>query len=260
MTLDLPTRHPEMRFPHAVLALPDGGALVAAHIATSGSILRLDQYGAVSYIFKYKPYGLVTGFIMTLDEVFVLLLNGVITRVKLNDGTEVKSYEVDVDVLWDGVSVDGDNLLMIDSHRGEVFRYRLSDQNKEVKVRNLHPTCINIIPGNEKRYVVCASRALLVYDSTWKLQRSIQDWFVQAPASVVVLPNNNFLMADMDYQRASVLSADWTLICHVIQEKDRIDRIMKVSFRQPDLWIVYARRIKGQLSWNSVKRIKIFKT
>ena len=108
MTLDLQTRHPEMKTPHSVLALPDGGALVAADINNIWNIVRLDQYGAVSYIFKFKPSGQVTDFILTLDDVLILQKNGVITRVKLSDGTEVTSYKVDVEWLRRGISVDGD--------------------------------------------------------------------------------------------------------------------------------------------------------
>ena len=260
--MDLQTRHPEMRSPVAVLALPDGGALVAAYIESRRSIVRLDQYGAVSYIFKYKPSRQVTDFILTLDEVLILQLNGVITRVKMSNGSEVKSYRVDVQWQWQwrGISVDGDNLLIIDHGKGEVFSFKLSEQKKEVKVRDIKfVRCITSIPGSEKMYAVCADSKLLIYDSSWKLQRSIQDWFVQAPASVFVLPNNNILMGDMNYQRVSVLSSDWTWISHVVKQENGIGKLQKVSFRHPDLWIVYTHKVEDKLSWH-LKRFQIFKT
>ena len=262
MTLDLQNRHPEMKTPVAVLALPDGGALVAADINNIWNIVRLDQYGAVSYIFKFKPSGQVTDFILTLDDVLILQLNGVITRVKLSDGTEVKSYKVDVEWLWRGISVDGDNLLMIDHKRGEVFSFKLSDQNKEVKVRDIiFVRCISEIPGNEKMYAVCANNKLLIYDSTWKLQRSIgglDDWFIGNPVSGVVLPNNNFLIVDKMYKTVLVLTFNGHLVHHM-DIQDKMVNIQQTSYQRRHLWIVYFETLDGRDYWH-LKQFNIFRS
>ena len=247
-----------MKSPHAVLALPDGGALVAAFIDTRLNIVRLDQYGAVSHIFKYTPSYLVTDFILTLDDVLILQRNGVITRVKLGDGTEVKSYKVDVEWLWHGISVDGDNLLMIDHKREEVFSFKLSDQNKEVKVRDIKfISCISEIPGSEKMYAVCANNEILIYDSTWNLQRSIDGWFIRYPASCVVLPNNNFLVVDRMYKHVLLVTFDGSLVHHM-EIKDKIKNIHQTSYQGSHLWIVYE-TLDGQNYWN-LKLFNIFRS
>ena len=148
---------------------------------------------------------------------------------------------------------------MIDLKKGELFEFRLSDQNKEVKVKDIeNPYCLTNIPGSKKTYGVCTGNKFLIYDTTWKLQRSIYGWFIGYPVSVVVLPNNNFLVVDERYKTVLVLTFDGNLV-HRMDIQDKMVNIQQTSYQGRHLWIVYIETLDGRKYWH-LKQFNIFRS
>ena len=227
-----------------VLPLDDGGVLVSSE----DGCIKLDHTGATVRTLLTSPV-MMTGLMMlNQEDLIILQRDGTITKVKLSDGTVVQTYKVDVGGLWDGVIHDDNTLILVDSNRGEVFTYCMSDQHKDIKIKKLKdPSCVTKTETNQGTlYLVCeaSNQKIHIYSSSGTLQRSIGSYGsgygqFKVPCYVLVLPTNNILVADCNNHRISEYNMNGQFIRHVLQQQDGINRPVQISYHHPHLWVVY---------------------
>ena len=227
-----------------VLPVDDGGVLVSS----GAGCIKLDHTGATMRTLLTSQV-LMTGLMMlNQEDLIILQMDGTITKVKLSDGTMVHTYKVDVDYLRDGVIHDDNTLILVDSNRGEVFTYCMSDQHKDIKIKKLKtPTCVTKTETNQGTlYLVCeaGNHKIHIYSSSGTLQRSIGslgsgNGQFNIPHYVQVLPTNNILVADVNNNRISEYNMNGQFIRHVLQQQDGIYKPVQISYHHPHLWVVY---------------------
>ena len=251
LTLDLHSCNPSMMYVDRVLALDDGGALIVTQRQTKDVAIRLDKTGAeVDEILS--PTVPITSFIWSGNDVLILLAGGNIWKLSMTSSNVFPVYHVEVGHLIDGAMLDKDHLVLLDNERGEAFSYQISTKRKQVKVDRLnHPTSVTKITTDSGVMVVvceCGGNAVHMYSpemqkSVWVPVRSISGWGyrdgeLMLPYSVVVLPNNNFLVTDSGNSRVTEYSSDCGFVRHILQEEDGIFEPTAMSYKEPSLWIV----------------------
>ena len=238
----------EIRDLTRVLGLPGGGVLVTHKQDDQYYCTRLDHTGATVRTLLTSPVVMMGLMMLNQEDLIILQKDGTITKVKLSDGTVVHTYKVDVDYLYDGVIHDDNTLILVDMDRGEVFTYCMSNQHKDIKIRNLNqPTCVTKTETNQGTlYLVCEAlnNKIHIYSSSWTLQRSIvsygsADGQFNIPCYVLVLPTNNILVADCYNYRISEYNMNGQFIRQVLQPQDGIYQPLQISYHHPHVWVVY---------------------
>ena len=238
----------EIRHVIRVLGLPGGETLVIHSPNNQYYCTRLDHTGATVRTLLTSPVEM-TGLIMlNQEDLIILQKDGTITKVKLSDGTVVHTYKLDVDYLCNGVIHDDNTLILVDSNRGEVFTYCMSDQHKDIKIKKLKtPTCVTKTETNQgTMYLVCEAHnhKVHIYSSSWTLQRSIGSYgsgegqFI-IPLYVLVLPTNNILVSDCNNHMISEYNMNGQFIRHVLQQQDGIYQPWQISYHHPNVWVVH---------------------
>ena len=156
MKLDVKSVNPDMGRITAVLALPDGGAVIS-HQEYKYHVVRLDNTGKASpSMFTSDTW--IRGFILLQDDQLVILQSdGNLTWIQIKDGKKMDQYKVKVEYLQQGIALDNDTLLLVDSNGGRVFTFSKSNRKTTDMVNNLNnPTSVDrTLVNNELLYVVC---------------------------------------------------------------------------------------------------------
>ena len=251
MKLDVRSVNPDLGMITAVLALPDGGAVISHRKGEKHHVVRLDDKGKASNVMFTSDTG-ITGFILLQDDQLVILQkDGTLTWKQIKDGEKMDQYKVKVRYLYDGIAQNNDTLLLVDygdigsSGGGRVFTFSKSSRKTTDMVNNLNaPTSVDrTLVNNEVVYLVCEARVdtVRIYSDDWRLQRSVTgdgqvrfNW----PQSAVVLPDNTILVADRGNNCMSEWSLDGKFLGYLIQ-KGGINELLHMSFHHPYVWIRY---------------------
>ena len=259
MKLDVKSVNPDLGHITAVLALPDGGAVISHRKDNKCHVVRLDNTGKASpSIFTSDTH--INGFILLQDDQMVILQkDGNLTWIQIKDGKKMDQYKVNVTYLQHGIALDNDTLLLVDRDGGRVFTFSKSSRKTTDMVNNLNkPTSVDrTLVNNEVVYVVCESWAntVRIYSDDWTLQRSVTgDGQVRFnyPRSAVVLPDNTILVSVCINNCISEWSLDGKFLGYLIQKGD-IKYPSKMSFHHPYVWIMY-----GEYPYN-VRCYQIYK-
>ena len=246
MKLDVRTINPNMESITAVLALPDGGAVISHYKDRQHHVVRLDNTGKASpSMFTSDTW--INGFILLQDDKLVILQkDGNLTWIQIKDGKKMDQYKVKVGCLWHGIALDNDTLLLVDLIIGRVFTFSKSSRKTADMTNNLnkpssvHKTIIN----NKEVFVVCEAGAhrLHIFSDDWTLQGSVTgDGQVRfdIPYSAIVLPDKiKMIVSDYYNHCIKEFSLDGKFLGYLIQEAD-INNPSKMSFHHPYVWIMY---------------------
>ena len=100
-----------------VLGLNDGGAVISFYIQRVHYAVRVNQEGAtVAKLYSTTTDSEITGFLLVDEEnLFVLEKNGIVTGIRLDDGSLIRRYEMkDMNGELYGGIVEGECLLLLD--------------------------------------------------------------------------------------------------------------------------------------------------
>ena len=245
MKLDVRSVNPDIGSITAVLALPDGGAVISLWKDNKYHVVRLDNTGKASPS-MFTSDTQINGFILLQDDQLVILqYDGNLTWIQIKDGKKMDQYKIKVKYLICGIALDNDTLLLVDSIGGRVLTFSKSSRKTTDMVNNLnYPTSVDrTLVNNEVVYVVCESWAntVRIYSDDWRLQRSVTgDGQVRfnGPQSAVVLPDNTILVSDYNYNCISEWSLDGKFLGYLIQKND-IKYPSNMTFHHPYVWIMY---------------------
>ena len=245
MKLDVQSVNPYFELITAVLALPDGGAVISHYKNIKCHVVRLDNTGKASPS-MFVSDTRINGFILLQDDQLVILQgDGNLTRIQIKDGKKMDQYKVKLKYLRHGIALDNDTLLLVDSSGGRVFTFSKSSRKTTDMVNNLnHPTSVDrTLVNNEVVYVVCecGANTVRIYSDDWRLQRSVtgdgQVTF-NYPQSAILLPDNTILVSDCYNNCISEFSLDGKFLGYLIQKGD-IKYPSNMSFHYPYVWIMY---------------------
>ena len=245
MRLDVKSVNPDIYSSiTAVVALPDGGAVISYFKDNKCHVVRLNNKGKVS-ILLFTSDTWISGFILVPDDQLVILqYDGILTWIKIKDGKKRDQYKVIVQDLQHGIALDNDKLLLVDCWWcGRVLTFSKSSRKTNNMVVNLnYPTSVDkTLINNETVYVVCerGTSTVKIYNHDWTLQRSVTgDGQVRftMPVSAIVLPCNTILVSDIYNYCISEFSFDGKVLGYLIKKGD-IKEPTKMSFHHPYVWI-----------------------
>ena len=238
-----------------VEALPGGGALVTNYMGNRRQVLKVNQLGeVVRILYSCTSCPWITGLLLVGNSVFVLHRNGKIVRIDVNTGSLLVTYRIDVGglvqagLLATNNNHDPDVLLLADYIRGEIFTYRLSSREKEVKVTGLRwPTSVSYVSSSGgTAYIVCerGTSVIRTYNATWHPMASIggqgiHDGQLSRPNAAFVTPEDTVIVADTRNNRVSEFTARGNFVRHIMSGSDNIKHPWALSFSFPYLWLVY---------------------
>ena len=238
-----------------VEALPGGGALVTNYMGNRRQVLKVNQLGeVVRILYSCTSCPWITGLLLVGNSVFVLHRNGKIVRIDVNTGNLLVTYRIDVGglvqagLLATSNNHDPDVLLLADYRRGEIFTYRLSSREKEVKVTGLRwPTSVSYVSSSGgTAYIVCERGTSMIrtYNATWHPMASIggqgiHDGQLSRPNAAFVTPEDTVIVADTRNNRVSEFTARGHFVRHIMSGSDNIKHPWALSFSFPYLWLVY---------------------
>ena len=245
MKLDVKFDNRDIGPVYAVLALPDGQAIISHYKDNKHHVVRLDHTGRASCQLYETDTG-IAGLLLQDDQVVILHKDGTLTWIRIKDGKKMDQNKVKVTYLQHGIALDNDTLLLVDRLGGRVFTFSKSSRKTTDMVNNLNqPTSVDrTLVNNEVVYVVCdvGAHTVSIYSDDWTLQRSVtgdgQVGFNFNPRSAVVLPDNTILVSDYNNDCISEWSLDGKFLGYLIQKGD-INNPLNMSFHHPYVWIRY---------------------
>ena len=249
MKLDVKSVNPDLGHITAVLALPDGGAVISHKKYDKYHVVRLDNRGKASpsmFISDTWIYGFI---LLQDDQMVILQKDGNLIWIQIKDGKKIDQYKVQVECLWYGIALDNDTLLLVDygepfalKSDGRVFTFSKSSRQTTDMVNTLNaPTSVyRKLVNNEISYVVCERgvKTVRIYRDDWTLQRSVTgDGQVRfnSPRSAIALPENTILVSDYYNNCISEWSFDGKFLGY--HEGD-IKEPLHMSFHHPYVWIM----------------------
>ena len=165
-----------------VLGLNDGGAVISFQIQFLHYAVRVNQEGA-TVAKLHSTTTEIMGFILVDEEnLFVLEKNGIVTGIRLGDGSLIRRYEMkDMNGDMYGGIVEGECLLLLDcggggglnfpeNADGAVFRYRPLIDQKELVLNGLNSPLNLTKSSNDEglKYIVIEYwEGVTVYNSNW---------------------------------------------------------------------------------------------
>ena len=226
------------------------GALITDNREEGHIVYRIDKSGSsMTMLYSSKEY--IARIILlpsTRSHVLVLSAPNIITRVRLHDGKLLEQLQINVEDLTDGIAIDDNNLLLVDSRKGGIYSYNMLQRQGQFVVHKLRKvSSVAMAPSLAGPvYLVCVAGfgKINLYNSKWQHQRTIGEMGTKngnfsCPNSVVVLLDNKFLVADYGNDRVSQFTLDGQFCCHILEKKDGIVKPTKLSYCHPYLWVIY---------------------
>ena len=240
--LDVRQCNPDQGYLYDMLPLQDGTVLVLHYKDNKEHVSRLSDKGDVirDLITTNKE---ITGFILMSNNECLILHRDNLQSVRIEDGQVLGP---DVGGLYDGIRIDDDQVLLVDSDKGEVIMYNMKTRNKHVVIDNLsYPTSVDkAVTDQGVFYIVNEWRAhtVRVYNDSWRLVTSIggegdSDGRLNNPQSARVLPDNTFIVADWGNDRISRFTIQGDFIDHVIKQSDGISDPERLAVQYPYVWV-----------------------
>ena len=240
--------NPDLGDLYDMLPLQDGTVLVRHNKDNKHHVSRLSDSGEViKKLITTDKY--IRGFIlMSNNECLILHEDGSLQRVRTEDGQVLGSgYKVpDVGVLYDGIRIDDDQVLLVDYDKGEVMTYNMKTRNKHVVIDELNwlTSVDKAVTDQGVFYIVNENGAhtVRVYNDRWRLVRSIggqgrSDGCLNFPQTARVLPDNTITVSDCFNHRISRFTIQGDFIDHVIKKSDGISHPTRLAVQYPYVWV-----------------------
>ena len=254
LKLDVRQCNPDLGGLYNMLPLQDGTVLVRHTKDNKRHVSRLSNRGDVirDLITTDKD---ITGFILMSNNECLILHYDSLQSVRIEDGKVLGSgYKVpDVGWLCDGIRIDDDQVLLVDSDKKEVITYNMKTRNKHVVIDKLNrPTSVDkAVTDQGVFYIVNEWRAdtVSVYNDRWRLVTSIggkgdRDGRLNNPDTARVLPDNTVIVSDCNNHRISRFTIQGDFIDHVIKQSDGIRRPTRLAVQYPYVWVAGIENIK----------------
>ena len=227
-----------------IAALPGGGAVISHYIDNNKTdqILKTNSQGKVTQTIHtcIGCYYYISGLLVLGDFLYLTHSNGTVIKTRVSDGrVESTSTIPDVSYVIHTGSLsnkpekvpDKQTLLLCDIRKGEVFTFKPSTGEKQVRVTGLrHPYSVSYFLYNQTVfYIVCESsrHRINVYNQTWDLIRTIgnegyNDGELKHPTSAIVSDEDTIIVSDNNNDRVSEFSFNGTFLRHLLVRSDGI--------------------------------------
>ena len=248
MKLDYKSSNPDLESLYNMLPLQDGTVLVYHKKDYKDHVIRLSDRGEViRKLITTNKY--ITGFIlMSNNECLILHSDGSLQSVRIEDGQVLGSgYKVpDVGLLYDGIRIDDDQVLLVDKDKDEVITYNMKTRNKHVVIDKLRsPTSVDKAVTDQGVFYIVnewIAHTIHVYNDRWRLVTSIggqgdSDGRLNYPQSARVLPDNTVIVTDYSNNRISRFTIQGDFIDHVIKQSDGIWIPKRLAVQYPYIWV-----------------------
>ena len=247
-------------FTYMIAALPGGGAVIRHRIDNNKTeqILKINSQGKVTqtiYTCVGCPY--ILGLLVLGDFLYITHGNGTVIKTRVSDGQVVSTSTIP-DVLWvihtGSLSnkpekiPDKQTLLLCDYTKGEVFTFKPSTGEKQVRVTGLSlPRSVSyFFYNNTVFYIVCESsrHRINVYNQTWDLIRTIgtegsNDGELRDPQSAIVSDEDTIIVSDWYNHRVSEFSFNGTFLRHLLVKSDGVIYPYSICYYYPHLWLTH---------------------
>ena len=249
---------PELGSVIYVAALPGGDAVVDNYIRNNKTrqVLRVDSQGRITKnIYSCIRCSYIEGLLVLGDYLYIINQNGRVTQVSNGRVMNVSTIPSVSHVVHTGSLYskpekipDKQTLLLCDSNKGEVFTFKPSTGQKQVRITGLSvPRSVSYLFYNSTvYYIVCEERGrrITVYNNTWDRIRTIgrggaDDGELKFPVSAIVSDENTIIISDYSNNRVSEFSFNGTLLSHLLVKSDGIYRPLSMSYYHPHLWVTY---------------------
>ena len=244
---------------YRVAALPDGEAVITNHISNNSTqVLKINSQGKITKaIFSCVNCHFFISLLVLGEHLYMIHYNGTVIKRQISDGHLVsKSTVPDVrSVIHTGSFSnkpekipDKQTLLLCDWDKGEVFTFKPSTGEKQVRVTGLrYPQSVSYFFHNQTLfYIVCESlrHRINVYNQTWDLIRRIgthgsEDGELNYPLSAIVSDEDTIFVSDYHNHRVSEFSFNGTFLRHLLVRSDGIYRPYSMSYYHPHLWLTH---------------------
>ena len=257
--LDLNTARtsPELASVYYVAALPGGEAVITNYIWNNKTchVLRLDSQGKLTQvIYSCVHCYCISGLLVLGDHLYIIRANGTVIETCVSNGRVLKiatipdvRFAVHTGSLYSKLDriPDKQTLLLCDLKKGEVFTFKLSTGQKQVRITGLSsPKSVSYFFHDQTVfYIVCEEGSFItVYNQTWDLVRTIgtrgsNDGELRNPMSAVVSDEDTIIVIDGYNSRISEFSFNGTFLRHLVSS-DGINRPYSMSYYYPHLWVV----------------------
>ena len=247
-----------------IAALPGGGVVITHNIINNRTeeILKINSQGEVTQTIYtcVGCYSYTSGLLVLGDFLYLTHYNGTVIKTRVSDGQVVSTSTIP-DVLWvihtgslsnkpDKIP-DKQTLLLCDFYKGEVFTFKPSTGEKQVRVTGLRrPRSVSYFFYNQAVfYIVCegARSRINVYNQTWDLIRTIgtrgyNDGELRYPQSAIVSDEDTIIISDKGNHRVSEFNFNGTFLRHLLVRSDGIYGPCSMSYYYPHLWLVLGYR------------------
>ena len=259
MYLNLTITSPELSKVGFVAALPGGGAVARHYINDDNTeeILKINSQGKVTQTIYtcVQCSSYVWGLLLLGDHLYITHSNGTVLKTRVSDGQLLSTSIIpDVSSVIHRGSLsnkpdrvpDKQTLLLCDRFKGEVFTFKPSTGQKQVRVTGLqHPQSVSyFFYNNTVYYIVCEQgrNRITLYNNTWDLIRTVgryghNDGELNYPMSAVVSNEDTIIISDYHNNRVSEFSFNGTFLHHLLHRSDGIDSPLYMSYYYPHLWM-----------------------
>ena len=260
LDLNLNKTSPGLSSINSVAALPGGAAVVRNYISDNSTeqILKINSQGKVTQTI-YTCVGC-SSYIQSLlvlgDHLYLSHTNGTVIKTRVSNGLILRRSTIpDVGWVINAGSLynkpeeipDKQTLLLCDFSKGEVFTFKPSTGQKEVRVTGLNaPRSVSYLFYNQSVfYIVCEGgrHRINVYDNIWKHIRTISSIVSNSgesinPQAAIVSDEDTIIIADYHNRRVSEFSFNGTFLRHILVSSDGIKGPYSLSYYYPHLWLV----------------------
>ena len=275
MDLNTTKNTPKLLAVSHVAALPGGGAVVRNNIRNNGTeeVLKLDSQGKVTQVI-YSCVGCpsyITGLLILGDLLYILHFNGTLLETGVSDGRSLNVYAIpDVSFVIHTGSLyskpdripDKQTLLLCDFFGGEVFTFKPSTGQKQVRLTGLnYPTSVSYyFYNNAVYYIVCEAGSqrinvgVHIYDKRWHRIRTIRrggsddkQERIISYQSAIVSDEDTIITSDRWKHRVSEYSFNGTFLRDLLVRSDGIKEPSSLSYYYPHLWVVHGKLYRYNL-------------
>ena len=220
-------------------------------------VLRLDSQGKIKKtIYSCVGCNYIQGLLVLGEHLYIVHYNGTVIETRVSDG-HILSITAVPDVIWVTHSgslysepakiPDKQTLLLCDHNKDEVFTFKPSTGEKNVRVTSLrYPRSVSyLFYNNTVYYMVCEQwgHRINVYNNTWDLirttgRRGSNDGELNYPISAIVSDEDTIIISDFGNHRVSEFSFNGTFLHHLLVSSDGINGPYSLSYYYPHLWLV----------------------
>ena len=252
-----------------VAALPGGEAVVNNYISNNKTdqVLKLDSQGKI----KKNIYSCVrcpsyiSGLLVLGDYLYIIHYNGTVIKTRVSDMRVMNVTNIpDVkDVIHTGSLYsnpdripDKQTLLLCDWYKHEVFTFKPSTGQKQVRITGLsYPRSVSyFFYNNTVFYLVCEQwgHMITVYNNTWDLTRTIgrygsNEGELNNPTSAIVSDEDTIIIADLNNHRVSEFSFNGTFLHHLLVRSGGIYSPYSISYYHTHIWLTHGASLHHKL-------------